>query len=71
MTTKTFNPDKRAAQKKFQRQQDTTALASQKISRAELQQQNSMFSGINWSDVEIIEPSGYRWRVVSSQMPLS
>jgi len=67
MTIETFNYHKRAAQKQYQRIQDTSALDSHKISRAKLQ--NSVFSGINWFEVEIIEPSGYRWRVPSTLQP--
>ena len=54
--------NKRIEQKQLQRNQDIADLVSGRFSRAELQQRNSMFSGIDWSEVEIFEASGYNWK---------
>ncbi len=57
-----FGSQKRIQQKQFQRNQDIIDLASKRFSRSELQHRNSMFSGIDWSEVEISEPNGYNWQ---------
>ncbi len=60
--SQTFDLHKRIQQKQFQRKQDAIDLKSKKFSRIELQRRNSMFSGIDWSEVEIFEPIGYNWQ---------
>ncbi len=57
-----FDLHKRVQQKQLHRNQDIIDLISKKFSRSELQRRNSMFSGIDWSEVEIFEPSGYNWQ---------
>jgi len=53
---------KRAEQKLLQRNQDIIDLMSKNFLRTELQQRNSMFSGIDWSEVEVFEAGGYSWK---------
>ncbi len=62
MDIQKLDPHKRTEQKRLQRNQDIIDLMSGKFSRTELQQRNSMFSGIEWSEVEISEPCGYSWK---------
>jgi hypothetical protein len=57
-----FDLHKRLQQKQSQRNQDVADLESKRFSRIELQRRNSMFSGIDWSEVEICEPGGYSWQ---------
>jgi len=58
MNIQKLDPHQRAEEKRLQRNQDVTDLMSGKFSRAELQERNSMFSGIDWSEVEIFEADG-------------
>lgn len=62
MNIQKLDPHKRAEQKQLRRNQDIIDMISGKFSRNELQRQNSMFSGIDWSEVEISEPCGYNWK---------
>ncbi len=62
MDIQKFNFHKRAEQKRLQRNQDIAELVSGRSTRTELQERNSMFSGIDWSEVEIFEATGYNWR---------
>ncbi|MCP4352101.1 MAG: hypothetical protein GY795_42095 [Desulfobacterales bacterium] len=63
MENRKFDLHKRVQQKQYHRNQDVIDLISKKLSRIDLQRRNSMFSGIDWSEVEVFEPSGYNWRV--------
>ncbi len=62
MDIQKLDPYRRAEQKRLQRNQDVIDLMSGKYSRTELQQRNSMFSGIDWSEVEIFEANDYHWK---------
>jgi hypothetical protein len=62
MNIQKLDPHKRAEQKQLRRNQDIIDMMSGKFSRSELQRRNSMFSGIDWSEVEISEPCGYNWK---------
>ena len=62
-----FDCDKRAKQKQLQRDQDIKDLTSKKYSREDLQEKNSIFSGIDWSEVIIFEPNGYSWRMFENR----
>ncbi len=56
-------------QKQRQREKDIRALKEKRITKRELQEQNSMFSGIDWSEVTIFEPNGYKWKATSRPNP--
>lgn len=56
---------RRAEEKRLQRNQDVIDLMSGRFSQAELQNRNSMFSGIDWSEVEILEANGHIWKPVA------
>ncbi len=62
MDIQKLDPNKRTEEKQLRRNQDVIDLMSGKFSRAELQKRNSMFSGIDWSEVEISEANGYSWK---------
>lgn len=62
MDIQKLDPHKRAEEKQLQRNQDVIDLMSGKFSRTELQKRNSMFSGIDWSEVEVFEAGGYSWK---------
>ncbi len=62
MDTQKLDPHKRAEEKRLRRNQDFIDLISGTFSRTELQKRNSMFSGIDWSEVEIYEANGYTWK---------
>ncbi len=57
-----FDWRQRMDQKQRQREQDIRALMEKKITKRQLHKQNSMFSGIDWSEVTILEPNGYKWK---------
>jgi hypothetical protein len=59
MDIQKLDPHKRAEEKRLRRNQDFIDLVSGRFSRTELQKRNSMFSGIDWSEVEISEANGY------------
>lgn len=65
MDIQKLDPRKRAEQKRLERNQDTIDLMNGRFSQAELQKRNSMFSGIDWSEVEIFEANGYSWKPVA------
>lgn len=54
----------RIRQKQLQRDQNIIDLETERLSKSELQRRNSMFSGIDWSAIEIIEPGGYCWQPI-------
>lgn len=56
---------RRAEEKRLQRNQDVIDLMSGRFSQAELQNRNSMFSGIDWSEVEILKANGHIWKPVA------
>lgn len=62
MDIQKLDPHKRAEEKRLRRNQDFIDLVSGRFSRTELQKRNSMFSGIDWSEVEISEANGYTWK---------
>jgi hypothetical protein len=62
MNIQKLDPHQRAEEKRLQRNQDIIDLMSGRFSQTELQKRNSMFSGIDWSEVEIFEPNGYSWK---------
>jgi len=58
------DPNKRSEYKKLQREKDLFNLKNKKISRTTLQKRNSIFTGIDWSQIEIYEPDGYTWKIL-------
>lgn len=62
MDIQKLDPYKRAEEKQLQRNQDVIDLINGRFSRTELQKRNSVFSGIDWSEVEISETNGYIWK---------
>jgi hypothetical protein len=62
VTNQNIDPAQWILEKYMDRERDLRDLIDKKKSRTDLQKQNSMFVGIDWSKVEIFEPDGYHWQ---------
>ncbi len=62
MDIQKFDFHKRAEEKRLKRNLDIADMVSGRFTRTELQERNSMFSCIDWSEVEIFEATGYNWK---------
>ncbi len=56
------DPTRRSEYKELQRKRDFFDIANKKISRKALQERNSIFTGIDWSQVKISEQNGFNWQ---------
>ncbi len=59
-----FNVEARFAEKEAQRIRDRLAVERGEITAREMYKRNSIWTGLDWSQVTVIEPNGRTWKPV-------
>ncbi len=59
-----FDVEERFAEKESQRLRDRLAVERGEITADEMYKRNSIWTGLDWSRVTVIEPSGLTWKPV-------